>query len=120
MTESGKAFIDFVHNMKLDTPEHRKDCKGKVYRASVNTFVNPKGDIVHKESFRFLRRSSCGGCEKCSYLDDDLHEELACGHFEVPADVKHGALYRLATTNVGYDYETGICDSWDTELILIK
>lgn len=122
MSESNKAFTDFVKGLTSDAQKAAKPdkCNGRIYRAAVNTFLNSRGDIVYKELFRFMKRMSCKGCEQCGYLSDDLHEELACQTFKTPADVEHGALYRLATTNIGYDYETGICDSWDIELIKIK
>ena len=95
-------------------------CLGKVYKAQISHFMGSRGEIVDKLVFRPQKRKSCPGCKYCDYLEDDVHEALACGTFLFPKDAQHGKLYRLGMINVSSDYETGIIDSWDTTFILVE
>jgi len=97
------------------------ECKGKIYRASRNEYVNDKGHYVYTERMVPLKRENCPGCHKCGYLDDDLQEFAAWGEGAVGMDdFEHGAKYELKVTNTYRDWETGIVDEWDLGFVKIK
>ena len=117
MDNPDSKFSDFVKSlMEADTLATVPECKGKIYRASLTSFMGEKGDIVDKVVFRPLKRKSCPGCNQCWYLLDDAHEAIACDTFIFPKNPAHGKLYKLKITNISHDYETGSADGWDTTL----
>jgi len=95
-----------------------KKCKGLIFRAHVNGFVNMRGQYIYKESMTLLKRQSCPGCEDgpCDrYLWDDLLEDVSGGTFPIIKDIVNDALYKLIIVNKSIDWETGTVDEYDLE-----
>ena len=93
------------------------ECKGKIYRARVNKFVNSKGEYIYQERMIPLKRKSCSGCDACAFLDEQLHESISNDISIIIKDIKHDALYSLEITNTYRDYITGMLEDWDLEFI---
>lgn len=95
----------------------KPNCKGRVYRCRINNYVGNNGEIVAKTSFIPLLRKSCRSeeCQFCGWQEEDVYNL-----FPLCKNPKHGAMYRLDTTNVTTDWETGIVDGWDLELVEVK
>ncbi|MCK5614425.1 hypothetical protein KAR91_71825 [Candidatus Pacearchaeota archaeon] len=98
------------------TPERVKaiaDCKGKVFRARVNTFFNAKGHFIYQERMIPLKRMSCPGCEICDWMDEYIKEDMDCGYTPIIEDpIRDGALYEL----VSYDHGGMTLDGYESEL----
>ena len=57
----------------------KKRCPGTIYRFVENAFINNKGEIVSRNSFRPLRKKSCKGCSGCDWQREfpyDMPEDL--------------------------------------------
>lgn len=93
-----------------------KECKGLFYRGYESTFYTG-GRLETRMGIRLLKSKSCSGCPKCAHYDEYLNEspELVSGITEI----KHGALYSL-TTHVSRDWESGIVDDWDVEIVEVE
>ncbi|MFA7287396.1 MAG: hypothetical protein WC055_00805 [Melioribacteraceae bacterium] len=104
-------------NLKIDAG-HESQCTGKVYKASVQKFPTTKGFGM---SIRLneLKRKSCS-CDKCQCLEDEISESMCDEGIIGLEDVKDGKLYTVGYTNITTDWESGIVDGWDLELIEIE
>jgi hypothetical protein len=103
----------------VDVVEEGKGCKGLIYRANVNVFINSKGIFIQKTSMIFQKRKSCPGCIQCGYLQNDLSDKIVLGNTPDISNVEHNELYALTATNIHRDRESGIVDDWDLEFIKI-
>ena len=107
-------------------PDNEKiiECKGQIYRCRINVFRNGNGDYIRNERFVHMKRLSCPGCDRCSYLPEYLDEQI-CNDGNNEAQLTedesvHGALYKLRVCNVSTDWESGYTDDWDTYFVKIK
>ena len=93
-------------------------CKGLVYRCSVQEFMTEKR-LVRQIEFRLLKRRSCPGCDQCGFMLDDLRDRLDpfCSGIYWPQQPKHNGLYSPRVTNITKDWESGIVDDWDVEMV---
>lgn len=105
-------------DMNLIDAGYEDTCTGKVYKSSVQRFPTHKGFGM---SIRLneLKRRSCS-CNKCQYLEDDINEFMCHEGIIGIEDVKDGKLYTVGYTNISTDWESGIVDDWDLELIEIE
>lgn len=101
----------------LKSDESETVCNGKIYRCRDSHYVDKKGSIVYKTTFRLMKSLSCKGCEHCGFLDEEINETLDAGI--VVKDIIDGRLYMLQHTNISRDWETGFADDWDLELVLL-
>jgi hypothetical protein len=91
------------------------ECKGLFFRGYRNVYH--QGTELHmKQGFKLLKRMSCTGCEKCGFFDD-MGEMIEGDCVIYPDSIKHGGLYTLKVSNIGYDWESGHADSWDFEYV---
>jgi len=83
------------------------ECKGLIFRASVNSFIEKKGNYVYQERMILLKRKSCSGCEDCDWIKENFEEMVADEHFPIIQNIRHGCLYTLIVTyeNDDDDYE---------------
>ena len=111
---------------KLESKEDpgKKSCPGLVFRCihSQYTYRDRKNRIIWGERtvMRQLIKESCPDCDRCGYLEDNLQEDSTEQNVDIRPRLEHGAKYRLAVVDVGYDWETGQCDSWTIAFILIE
>lgn len=96
---------------KLDISE---TCKGIKFRGYASTFWSGY-KLESRCGVRFLKKDSCAGCSKCAHFDEFMEEtpENIIGLNEV----EHGKLYTLRVTNISRDWESGIVDEWDLQLV---
>lgn len=109
--------MDFSElNYSYQEPE-KEPCKGLFYRGFSSMFFDGK-KIERREGIRLLKGRSCSGCSECVWMQDNLSEEISCGNIIMP-DIDHGALYSVRIINESTDWETGIVDSWETEIFKV-
>ena len=80
------------------------ECKGRVYRAVVNHYINKRGDIIHNNRLNLLKRKSCKGCGDCGWIEEVLKEEVYNTPLEL-TNLKPGKEYKLQI-----DYRRGYYD----------
>ena len=96
-------------------------CKGKIYKAKINNFINAKGEYINQIRMVPLKRKSCPGCQYCSNLIDNLLEISDMYETsDILSNIEHGRLYSLTIVNQTRDFETGIIDDWDVEFVEIN
>jgi hypothetical protein len=103
----------------LTVKEDEVECKGLIFRAHINTFINVKGVYVVTKRLTPLKRKSCKGCEKCGWMMDEMQEFIG---MEIPIgdDVEDNKIYQLVVTGVGRDWESGIVDEYDLGFVEVK
>jgi hypothetical protein len=91
------------------------NCKGLIYRAHVNGFINKYGNYVYKETMILLKRKSCPGCLQCDWLKEELQEGLLNEVLPICDNIIDNQLYKLQVAR--RDWETGIVDEYDLEFV---
>lgn len=117
--KKGSDWIDLVE--RGDPPP---ECKGLIYRCRKCQFIGSRGEIVERVTFTPLKKKSCPGCDQCEYLHSEAREFIGnyafgLGGIAIPVDAQDQQLYRLEITNMSRDWETGIIDDWDLEMVRI-
>lgn len=85
------------------------DCKGIFFRFSRSAYVSSHQSIEFRESYRFLKRKSCKGCDKCDFFWEDLSmNDLAFCDIDWPEEPCAGDLYKLR-------YVPGSGPDWEGE-----
>ena len=97
----------------------RKDCKGKIYRANVSHCRTERG-VLFSVRLNELKRLSCPGCKVCGLLDEALGDIDNDWHLIGIEHAEHGKLYKIEIRDRGVDWETGICEDWDLELVEVE
>lgn len=97
-------------------------CKGKIYKAIINNYINSKGEYINQVRMIPLKRKSCPGCLYCNGITESLRGISDIDNYLLPtiSHVEHGKLYSLNIVNEHYDFENGIVDDWDLEFIEIN
>ena len=89
-------------------------CIGKVYRADVYNRVTAS-TVECSIKLRLRKKLSCPGCERCGWIDESL------GAIDKPIinieEAQHGRLYCIRACNESTDWETGIIDDYDLEIV---
>lgn len=101
----------------LERPKVDK-CKGLFFRTIINNFSCYQYKIGQRIDFKFLKRKSCTGCEKCDWLWDDLRE--GDNEVDIPKHLNHGDIVELKVISVGRDWETGYIDEVDIGMVKVK
>jgi hypothetical protein len=79
-----------------EEPHVNKDCKGKIYRCRVESFLNSKKTIETRKSLRLLKSESCPGCETCGWIDDFLAEDIVDEpNSDYVGNIEHGKKYTI-------------------------
>jgi len=100
--------------------EEKSDCKGLVFRGYKSLFyVSAQEKFEMRQGIKLLKKKSCSGCEHCGWLIDNAKESIDWDGLIMP-DIIHEALYTLKVTNESRDWESGIVDDWDIEVIMIE
>lgn len=98
-------------------------CKGIVFRGYTNRYYDGS-KVVFKQELRILKRKSCTGCERCTWLYEALAEMESSGLvFYLAGKVrffKNGALYSVRPIGFSHDPETGLIDDYALEFYEIK
>ncbi|MFA5355284.1 MAG: hypothetical protein WC302_00900 [Candidatus Paceibacterota bacterium] len=94
-----------------------KICQGIFFRGSVSKYYSGLKIAYHQE-LKLLKRKSCSGCPECAWIWDDL--AMSMDNFIWPKVIKHGALYSIRITNKHRDWESGIVDDYDIEILEVK
>lgn len=107
--------------MQLDdlfnTDVPQENCKGVIYKADVQHCKTERG-ILYSIRLNKLKRMSCPGCNQCVYIEDDINE-IGPGRSQIKniEMVEHGKLYTIEVCDISRDYETGIIDDWNLEVV---
>lgn len=110
--------MNWLSDLKLQGEcNFTKECKGMFFRGYYSTFYDGN-KLENRAGIRFLKSKSCTGCAKCAHFDEYLNEspELVLGMDKV----EHGKLYSLRTVNIYRDWESGLVDDYDIEIIEIQ
>lgn len=96
-----------------------KPCQGMIFRAHVSTHETKRG---FAKTFRLdhMKRLSCPGCEQCGWQSELISEAVGscgCGIIIGIESVEDKELYSLRITNISKDWENGIVDNCDIELV---
>jgi hypothetical protein len=110
-----KVVDDFMDGLVRETIED--GCKGMYFRCRDSQYIGSRGELVFKTVFYPLMKMSCPGCEKCGGLQEAFHEGAYSGDITCEKIVD-GAIYYFDLTNVSRDWETGIIDDYDCEMVL--
>lgn len=96
-------------------------CKGIIFRADCQNYIGKKGEIVFKTVLKQLKKKSCPGCEQCGWLESDIREFIS---FDTPflgiENIEPNKFYTFQVTNISKDWESGIVDDWDLEIVEIE
>lgn len=110
-----------ITGIKFNDTVDSQECKGLVYRAKVNIFLNSKDEFVYQQRMVPMKKMSCPGCVNCGFIKEDLDERISNQDYSmVPEKIEHNALYRLDATHFSRDWESGWVDDWDLEFIKIS
>lgn len=127
MTDTLKFDMDAIRNaFRAQQPKEEKEpCKGLIFRLVRSAWVHENDAVGFKSQFKFLKRKSCKGCEKCMWLWDDLHERICdWGNdgwgSEIEFGDKNNALYQLKVTDWSRDWESGIVDDYNLGFVEYK
>jgi len=98
------------------------ECKGAVYRAHVNAFINSKGQYVYQERMVPMKRMSCSGCADCGFIEELLEESMGMEDFPIIKDIVDNALYSLEIINhkSQYSYDGEIEDEFELEFVRLN
>lgn len=99
-----------------------KNCQGQIYRYVREVWIGSDGDVNFNDRFRWIKKLSCPGCEKCEWLKEHISFFLHGYYNEMynHNKVETGKLYKLTITNISTDWETGYVDDWDLEFVPYK
>ena len=107
-----------INILKIEDP--KDDCKGKIYKYVVNTYVDYRGNYTQKSTMRLLKRKSCKGCQKCDWFEEAIQQhEYDMGDIFIEKP-KNNALYTIIAISGDIDYETGYPDGYELEFRRIK
>ena len=77
----------------------KSDCKGLVFRGSVNPFLSAHRSFEVKKSLRLLKRKSCPGCKDCEWVWENMNQDLYdAGRVDILEDIEDGKIYKLKWT----------------------
>ena len=105
---------------KFKSSEENIKCKGIIYRAQVNAYINKRGEYIYQERMSLLKRKSGTGCPDCYYFAEMLYEDVNSNILPIISNIVHNQLYRLTIVNIYKDFETGNVDNYDLEFCMIK
>ena len=113
--------FDFTE-LTTSTKKDEVECKGLLYRCSVNKYLDSRGAYVETVRMIPLKRKSCTGCEKCEWLHDYLYEEVVNLYpdeslFTDKYPVQ-GGVYRYEVTSTSKDWESGYTEIDETGFVL--
>lgn len=100
---------------RMDIEVDKNECKGLVYRARVSEWYWPT--IGKTTRLNLLKRDSCPGCEKCGAMYECLQELNEDWPIVGLDNVENGKKYTIRFCNEQRDWESGIVDDFDIELI---
>jgi hypothetical protein len=107
------------YKKRIEKKKEVEVCKGLVFRGYTSTWTSyVQGKIETKQGVRLLKKKSCPGCNQCSWLLDAVDDIIYSDGLIMPT-IEHGALYSIIVVNESRDFESGICDGFDLEIIKI-
>jgi hypothetical protein len=75
------------------------ECKGRIFWASVQEYINPISQYIHKIIMVPRYDLSCLGCVYCESLDEDFNEDINNGAGPIlPVNLETRELYVLEWT----------------------
>jgi hypothetical protein len=87
------SFLDDLEN--IDEKAHTNpNCKGKVYRCRVESFLDSQDNIVVRKSLRLLKRESCPDCETCGWINEFIAEDID-QETDYIGNLENGKKYRV-------------------------
>jgi len=108
--------MDLLDDLLLDVEPAEEQCLGTVYRASVSFYLTARG-FAQTVKLNKLKKLSCPGCKYCGWENDTLSEVNKDWPILGMDKVEDQKLYTLGMCNVTTDWESGIVDGWDLELV---
>ena len=94
-------------------------CQGAVFRANVSNCLTKSG-FGFFVRLNKIKKLSCPGCNKCGWQDDNFAEVNNDWPIINIEKAEHGKLYTIGICNESRDWESGVIDQWDLELIPYK
>jgi hypothetical protein len=110
----------------ISTPrkDDEEECKGLIYRCSVNKYINSQNAYVETIRMTPLIRKSCKGCEKCDWLHEYMHEDVSNLYYDeslfTEVSPVHGAVYSYHVTSMSRDWESGHTEIDEVGFVLQK
>ena len=114
-----KHKYDFEESLKAlenEFDETEPTCKGVVFRADVFNGPTKRG-VMFAVRLNVVWKLSCPGCDRCGWISDDINEINNYRPIIGIEKAEHGKLYTLIVANEHRDWETGVIDEWDIEMI---
>lgn len=87
----------------------QEECKGWIYRCTVNNYMDNKFNYSEKTFMRKLIKQSCKGCKDCWFLEEGAESAIVIN------DPVNGGLYQLNIIPGEIDYETNCADDFELE-----
>lgn len=109
------SFIEPVYDESITSKEQ---CKGLVFRGYKSMFWTGE-KLEERKGLRFLKRKSCKGCQFCSYILDNMNENIS-GEMINLDNIEDRKLYTIYYGNFSRNWESGIVDDWDVIIEEIK
>lgn len=98
--------LKILHNEKK-----KEECKGLFFRGTVNIFATAEY-VREVRQVKLLKRRSCKGCETCSWMMDEVQEDVNSGSFErYLSNIKDGKIYTIHVS-CSQDWESG---NWEID-----
>lgn len=97
------------------------ECRGVIFKARVSTY-NTKRGIGFTIRLDRMNKLSCPGCEQCGWVDETLEDWISYTG-EPPLnflEVENGKLYTIGICNESRDYETGVINDFDLEVVKVE
>lgn len=100
------------------TEKDQQECKGLTFRGHTSQFFDYKDRrIEKKQRIRLLKKESCPGCPMCSWFLDDMGDMISTDGLIWPEEIEDGKLYTIRVTNEHRDWESGIVDDYQFEIV---
>ena len=106
--------------LNITAIEENNLCVGRIYKCKINTFINKKGEVIYQKRMLPQKRMSCGGCEHCSWLLDEIKNFIDEDILTKIQDPIDGQYYRLEIVNQIKDWETGIIDEYEIAFVKME
>lgn len=114
-SEEPPSYTDILSDLFTQVDDEVK-CRGVYFRGSVYEGWDGRtySSIIR---LKLLKRMSCPGCEHCGWIYDQLHEVGPDWPLVGIEKVEDGKIYTIGVCNESKDWETGIVDQWDLEVV---
>jgi len=107
-----------LESIGLKSLNKEEPCKGLIFKGYTSLYTSDN-KVERREGVRLLKRKSCSGCKECTWMLEDLDEHVYHRSLILP-EIENGTYYRLITTDISTDMETGIINNYNLKFIKEK